>query len=235
VFIRYLTTAGQSRLEAGAAAAGPGTLASVDNLLAAFRAALPGADPARADDVARDLIARWSEPHRRYHTLDHLRFMLSIAADADPDVLLACWFHDAIYDPRRPDNEQASAALAVSALTGLGVPSTEVARLVLLTATHDPGPDDQNGLLLCDADLAILATSPAEYARYAVAVRDEYAHVHDDAFRIGRSAVLRKLLDIPAIYRLKRHQGWEKPARVNMHNEMSVLTDGLMTRQPFDP
>jgi predicted metal-dependent HD superfamily phosphohydrolase len=208
----------------------------VDELLAAFRAALPDADPSAADDAARALVARWTEPHRRYHTLEHLRFMLSIVdAVADPDVALACWFHDAVYDPRRADNEQVSADMARTVLASLRASADEVARLVLLTATHDPDPADHNGQLLCDADLAILATDPVTYARYAVAVREEYAHVPDDAFRAGRTAVLRKLLDLPVIYRLERHQKWEEPARVNMHNEMSVLTNGLMTRQPFDP
>jgi predicted metal-dependent HD superfamily phosphohydrolase len=227
---------GQDRRGYRASGTPAGRLASVDELLAAFRAALPDADPSAAGAAARNLIARWTEPHRRYHTLDHLRFMLSIVdGAADPDVTLACWFHDAVYDPQRADNEQVSADLARAVLTSLRAPADAVARLVLLTATHDPDPSDHSGQLLCDADLAILATEPASYARYAIAVREEYAHVPDDAFRAGRTAVLRGLLDRPAIYRLERHKKWEEPARVNMHNEMSVLTNGLMTRQPFDP
>ncbi|CCA57354.1 hypothetical protein SVEN_4068, partial [Streptomyces venezuelae ATCC 10712] len=75
---------------------------------------------------------------------------------------------------------------------------TEVARLVRLTTSHDPAPGDLNGETLCDADLAILATAPDTYQGYAAAVREEYAFVPDDAFREGRAAVLRHLLDSPA-------------------------------------
>jgi predicted metal-dependent HD superfamily phosphohydrolase len=221
----------------------------VDDLITGFRTALADLRGTAADDrstaAARDLIARWSEPHRHYHAIPHLRAMLSIvdddaraapaAADGSPRatpadlaaVRLACWFHDAIYDPRRPDNEEASAVLASSMLASLDCPGGEVARLVRLTATHDPDPEDHNGQLLCDADLAILAAPPQEYARYVAAIRAEYAHVPDEAFRAGRAAVLRSLLANPVLFRIEQHRrNWEEAARVNMHNEMSVLTDG---------
>ena len=81
-------------------------------------------------------------------------------APTDPDaVRLAAWYHDVAYDPERADNEQVSAARARAGLRGL-VPDArvdEVERLVLLTAGHDPAPDDANGAVLCDADLAVLA------------------------------------------------------------------------------
>src|SRR5687767_4640444 len=104
----------------------------------------PG-DPA----VAADLLRRWSEPHRRYHTLEHLQAVLAVvdehadlAADADA-VRLAAWYHDAVYEPFATDNEARSAALA---------PSEEVSRLVLLTAGHKVAVGDRNGALLADAD-----------------------------------------------------------------------------------
>src|SRR6266545_4870561 len=120
---------------------------SVDELPGRFRAALPPAvDARRADEVRADLLARWSEPHRHYHTLDHLAAVLSIVYITGP-VALAAWFHDAVYDPRRDDNEEASARLAEAALNALELPAdviAEVARLVRLTATHDPEPGDRN-------------------------------------------------------------------------------------------
>lgn len=78
----------------------------------------------------------------------------------------------------------------------------EVARLVRLTATHDPRPAVDAGALLCDADLAILAADPAGYDTYAAAVRWEYAHLPNEVFRAGRAAVLRSLLGRPALYRV---------------------------------
>lgn len=191
-----------------------------------------GKGPA-AGVAADDLIARWSEPQRHYHTAAHLERMLTIvdaSADQadDPDaVRLACWFHDAVYDPTRMDNEIRSAELAASVLAGLDQDRArvaEVVRLIYLTSAHAVDDGDRNGALLCDADLAILGTAPAEYATYARAVRKEYRHVADDAFAAGRIAVLGKLLDLSEIYHLPAHRAaWEQPARANMTGEIRAL------------
>jgi len=78
--------------------------------------------------------------------------------------------------------------------------------------------------LLCDADLAVLARSTDGYDRYAAAIREEYAHVPEEAFRAGRAAVLRHLLDLPAVYRLPRlRDRWEEPARANLRRELDAL------------
>lgn len=177
-----------------------------------------------------DLLARWSEPHRRYHDVDHLHAVLArvdlLAAEAeDPDVVrLAAWFHDAVYDPRSTDNESRSAALARDLLPGIGLAPQrvlEVARLVELTATHDPEAGDSDGAVLSDADLAVLASPPAAYARYAAGVRAEYHHLDDPAFAAGRSAVLRALLDRPALFRTAHGRtAWEVPARANVESEL---------------
>jgi predicted metal-dependent HD superfamily phosphohydrolase len=198
-----------------AAARGAGATAGEDALVAA----------------GEGLLARWREPQRHYHTVDHLTAMLSIVdAEGGTDaVRLATWFHDAIYDPHSPGeaNERDSAALARAELGALGVPESvavEVERLVLLTAGHAAAPGDIDGELLCDADLAVLARPPAEYDAYAAAVRREYAHVPDELFRAGRSAVLRSLLDLPALYRRPALAArWEAPARANLERELRAL------------
>ncbi|BCB85527.1 HD domain-containing protein [Phytohabitans suffuscus] len=197
------------------AARGAGATAGDDALVAAGEA----------------LLARWREPQRHYHTVDHLTAMLSIVdAEGGADtVRLATWFHDAVYDPRSPGdaNERESAELARAELTGLGVSAAvagEVERLVLLTAGHAAAPGDGDGELLCDADLAVLARPPAGYDDYAAAVRREYAHVPDELFRLGRAAVLRSLLDLPALYRRPAlAERWEAPARANLERELASL------------
>jgi predicted metal-dependent HD superfamily phosphohydrolase len=183
--------------------------------------------------VGEDLIARWSEPHRHYHTAEHLTFVLSIvdkfptAADDLDAVRLAAWFHDCVYDPRRTDNEIRSAELAATVLGKLDVDRdriAEIVRLVWLTTRHNVEEGDRNGALLCDADLAILATEQELYADYAAAVRQEYAHVPDDAFRAGRIAVLGKLLELPQLYHLAPlREAWETRARANVAAEISEL------------
>ncbi|WFE37092.1 metal-dependent phosphohydrolase [Micromonospora sp. WMMD998] len=193
-------------------------------------------DPAGVDRAGARLLAGWREPHRHHHTVAHLRTVLDVVdAYADrarhPDqVRLAAWGHDAVYDPRAGGdaNERASADLTGSLLTAAGVPAatvTGVRRLVLLTAGHEVGPDDPDGALLCDADLAVLAAAPADYDRYAAAIRREYAHVPEPDFRAGRADVLRHLLALPALYRLpETHARWEGPARANLRRELTTLS-----------
>ncbi|MER6009914.1 HD domain-containing protein [Streptomyces bluensis] len=185
---------------------------------------------------ADNLLKRWSEPQRRYHTLGHLTAVLDRIDELeeyadDPDaVRLAAWFHDAVYLPERSTNEERSARLAERALPEAGVPQAttdEVARLVRLTVTHDPADDDANGAVLCDADLAVLAAAPESYARYAGAVREEYSFVPDDAFRTGRAAVLRQLLGLPRLFRTPHgEREWEAPARRNIVAEIERLSGG---------
>jgi predicted metal-dependent HD superfamily phosphohydrolase len=194
-------------------------------------AALAGDSPTSRTEWAA-VVGNWSEPHRRYHDLAHLAAVLGLVgrlADSATDpgaVRLAAWYHDVAYDPERIDNEQVSADRARAGLRGL-VPDEridEVARLVLLTATHDPEPDDANGAVLCDADLAVLASPPEAYAAYASAVRAEYGHLSDEAFTAGRIAVLERLLGLPQLYRLPAvAEQWTARARANMTAELSLL------------
>jgi predicted metal-dependent HD superfamily phosphohydrolase len=177
------------------------------------------------------VVDAWSQPHRRYHDLAHLAAVLGLVralpGATDPDaVRLAAWYHDVAYEPDRADNEQVSAARARVGLRGL-VPDervAEVERLILLTAGHDPAPDDANGAVLCDADLAVLAGPPDAYAAYASAVREEYRHLPDAEFTAGRIAVLEHLLALPALYRTPEAAAqWADRAAANMTAELSLL------------
>jgi predicted metal-dependent HD superfamily phosphohydrolase len=207
----------------------------VERWRAAARGAGAGAADADLDAAGAYLLARWSEPQRQYHDVTHLSAVLDVVDGLaglapHPDrVRLAAWMHDAVYDPRAlgDANERDSAEFAEGLLTTLGVPaevSAEVARLVGLTAGHATTADDPDGELLCDADLAILASDGDRYAEYTAAIRREYAHVSDDAFRAGRRQVLRALLELPSIYRLAPlREAWESTARANLAGELTSL------------
>ena len=194
-------------------------------------AALAGDSPISRTEWAA-VVEAWSEPHRRYHDLAHLAAVLGLvgelgaAADDLDAVRLAAWYHDVVYDPSRTDNEEVSAARARAGLRGL-VPEArveEVTRLVLLTTGHDPAPDDRNGAVLCDADLAVLAGPPEAYAAYASAIREEYAHLSDEVFTAGRIAVLEHLLALRALYRLPAiADEWTPRARANLRAELALL------------
>ncbi|MCD9878231.1 HD domain-containing protein [Streptomyces guryensis] len=212
--------------------------ADADALRTRWTRALEGArSPAAGPDpapYADNLLARWQEPQRHYHTLAHLTAVLDHVDvlekyAADPDVVrLAAWFHDAVYFPDRSENEERSARLAERALPEAGVSdakTAEVARLVRLTVTHDPSAGDRDGQVLCDADLAILAAPPSAYAAYTAAVREEYHFVPSDAFREGRAAILRQLLGLPRLFRTPYGQEqWEATARYNLASELEMLS-----------
>lgn len=188
---------------------------------------------AAARDLGADLLRRWSEPHRRYHTTAHLLACLeavdALAAEAADGrrVRFAVWFHDAVYEGQPGADEEASAVLAEQALRALGLADDdgrEVARLVRLTAGHAPEPGDRDGAVLSDADLAVLAGSPEDYAAYAATVREEYAHVPAEAFASGRREVLEGLLARDPLFRTTTGNArWEARARHNVTTELTLL------------
>ena len=184
--------------------------------------------------IRERLVSAYDDPARGYHDLRHLREVLENLDDlvpADhPDrdaVVLAAWFHDAVYDAVG-DNEERSARLADAVLTQAGVPIPlveEVTRLVRLTAGHDPAADDLPGQLLCDADLAILAAGRERYDAYVAGVRQEYAEVPDADFRAGRKAVLEDLLAHDTLFHSEAaRERWEERARANVSAEVAALS-----------
>jgi predicted metal-dependent HD superfamily phosphohydrolase len=190
---------------------------------------LPQAAPLRDE-----LVAAYADPSRHYHDERHLSEVLErldeLAADGtafdDVPVRLAAWFHDAVYDCER-DAEERSAAWAEHELAGV-CPApvvAEVVRLVRGTETHAPEDGDANGAALSDADLAVLASTPARYAEYAADVRQEYGHLSDEEWRVGRGDLLRSLLDRDRLFHTPTGTArWEASARVNLEAELAGLT-----------
>jgi predicted metal-dependent HD superfamily phosphohydrolase len=185
------------------------------------------------ESLRDELAAAYADESRGYHDTRHLSevlerlFELSAAgAVFDPvPVLVAAWFHDAVYDGER-DAEERSAAWAEDALAPVATPElvAEVARLVRLTETHSPADEDVNGHALSDADLGILAASAERYAEYVAAVRREYAHIDDAGFAAGRLHVLEALAEKPALFHTDYARlHWEQPARENLARELDSL------------
>ena len=184
--------------------------------------------------VFTGLSRRYSEPSRFYHTLTHVAQMLhtvetrkQVVGVQDPSaVRLAVWFHDAVYDSRAGDDEEQSARLAADALSGWnisGATAATVERLILATKTHI-WSGDHDGALFLDADLAILGSDADSYARYARAIRQEYAWVPDADYRAGRRRVLANFLERPRLYQTPPlHDAWEVRARENLRAEIEQL------------
>ena len=200
-------------------------------LMARWDATLPH-QPA----LGEGLITRYSEPHRHYHTTEHLLQVLTmidqLAGDHDLFLVqLAAWYHDAVYavPAGQVSNEEASARLALRELSLVGLEQedlNQVARLVRLTETHLPGPRDPEGELLCDADLSILASDPAEYADYVAAIRAEYTNLPEQEFLAGRLVILTQFAD-REIFRTAKGRRLNDAARANLAREITELSDRL--------
>lgn len=195
-------------------------------LLTRWDEVLPGHDA-----LFLDLLDRWGEEHRKYHGRTHLLAVLEaldlLTAPARPprSVLLAAWFHDAVYRGIAGEDEEESARLAEERLEHSGLPADEVeevARLVRMTADHRPDPDDGPAALLSDADLSVLGGEPEAYARYLAAVRQDFAHIGDADFAAGRAAVVRQLLELDPLFHTARgRELWQDAARRNLRAELA--------------
>lgn len=158
--------------------------------------------------VRQALLARWSEPHRHYHALQHLGECLSAfeaasaLAEHPAEVEMALWFHDAVYDTRAADNEERSADWARDTLGAHGVDTAACERVhVLVMATrHTALPDTADARLLVDVDLSILGAGAERFAQYEAQIRSEYGFVPGWLFRRKRRAILQTFLDRPAIF-----------------------------------
>ncbi|KGD59708.1 hypothetical protein T9A_03257 [Alcanivorax jadensis T9] len=156
----------------------------------------------------QQLATHYNEPHRQYHTLDHVAACLGWLDDyrhlaADPLCLeLALWAHDVIYDPRAADNEARSADWFAQQFADSYLTDQQLARVheLIMATVHPHPPTDPDMALLQDIDLSILGADAELYDRYEGWIRREYDFVPEAAFRKGRSAVLRSFLDQAVIY-----------------------------------
>jgi pantetheine-phosphate adenylyltransferase len=193
--------------------------------------------PESVREIFDDLVKRYREHHRHYHTLNHILAcfeqvqQIRGAGGHVPDVVeIALWFHDAIYvvpDPERT-SEPKSAELAVAALDRLG--RSDLAELVrnaiLATGGGALASDDRlETRMTVEADLSILGADQMDYVEYVQQIRAEYSMVPPELFRAGRTEFMKVFLD-NKIFRLKEFAAFEEPAKRNIRSEMPVDPKG---------
>ncbi len=176
------------------------------------------------------LLSAYKEPQRAYHSLQHLNECLRVLDEAKasglmkrPDLVeMALWFHDAVYDPKGSENEALSAQMAVEAL-GDGEVARELARLIMLTKSHQPGEGLDDAWIL-DIDLAIFAQAPARVMEYERQIRVEYAWVPDAVYREKRAEILTGFLNRERIYLTTwARERFEERARENLRTLIAQL------------
>ena len=201
---------------------------------------------AQVAELGESLLQAWEQPHRAYHHSGHLSQMLAnldrlyahrTQGSTPLALVLAAWFHDAVYEGAPGEDERRSEQLANASLESLvtaglfdGDELQMVSLLVRATATHElpesadlpAGYERADIQFFLDADMAILAADSTRYRRYLRGVRSEYSHFDDEAFRTGRTTFLRSILGRERIFLSEQAlQLWEEPAQANLRAELS--------------
>jgi predicted metal-dependent HD superfamily phosphohydrolase len=204
------------------------------NLENYWREAWSGLGCAAPADAFTLLIDNYSQPQRHYHSLQHLQEcfekfeMLRTQCAAPSEVLLALWYHDAVYDTQAKDNEETSAALATTAMRAAGIVETCVARVhdLIMATRHSAEPTTADQAILLDIDLSILGAERERFAEYEQQIRNEYAWVPEELYRSGRTQVLNTFLQRPRIYSsVEFFTRYEVRARHNLQEAIDTLEE----------
>ena len=188
----------------------------------------------------QDIAMRYNETQRVYHSLQHIRQLFGQFEQVkhhlnEPHIIaLALFYHDVIYTPTCVDNELKSAEYAVESLNSyLSAEQCQyIYALIMMTASHQIDQIDElikhgkysDAAYLLDMDLSVLGASWSEYQQYAQAVRQEYAHISNVNYRVGRISVLKGLLAHQTLYLTDYyHSRLEEQARENIKREIKIL------------
>ena len=175
----------------------------------------------------------YSENHRFYHNPGHIKFLLALFQQFENEiedkqaVFFSIWFHDAIYDPQKKDNEKQSAKLAGEELQKISLPKEKISKiekLILATEKHSAENTDADGKLFLDFDLAILGAKDDVYDEYKNAIRSEYSFVPKEIYITERKRILQNFLQRDFIYFTQTMRGkFEEKARRNIEREILEL------------
>jgi predicted metal-dependent HD superfamily phosphohydrolase len=180
-----------------------------------------------------NLIQRYSETHRAYHTTQHLEECFHAfegargLAQSPGAVGIALFYHDAIYDTHAHDNEEKSAELACQMLARMGAEPSLLQSMtdLILVTRHAALPQTPDEQLVVDIDLSILGAAQERFDEYERQVRQEYSWVDNAMFCSVRSRILQEFLARPAIYGTTTFRDrLERPARENLKRSIAALT-----------
>jgi len=180
----------------------------------------------------KNLIQHYAEKHRYYHTIEHIKTSLNLFDKVknnltDPtSIEIALWFHDVIYIPRKNNNEEKSAELAISFLQALGFDQYRIQKIetLILLTKHPSKPNSKDEKFLIDIDLSVLGTTTEHYHHYELCIRKEYRFVPDYLYKKGRSKLLNSFLSLNTIYQTDYFRNnFEVQARNNLIYALSQL------------
>ncbi|MBU1127262.1 MAG: hypothetical protein ABIH88_00100 [Patescibacteria group bacterium] len=185
-----------------------------------------------SENIYKDLLLRYKESHRRYHNLSHLKecfveFEKVAHLLKNPDsVEMAIWYHDAIYNPKKQDNEEKSAMLFLKNAKELclsDIFKKDISQLILETK-HQKPPKENDAKFLIDIDLSILGKNKKRFEKYEEQIREEYCFVPKKEFNQKRKAFLESLLKRQNIYSTSFFKDkYERKTRENLANSINLL------------
>ncbi len=188
-------------------------------------------DRAVVDRFWHELVLHYNGKKRYYHNLTHIEHVYMnlvpfFNTAIPPEVMFAMFYHDAVYDVTRKDNEEQSTDLAHKVMTEIGVPAAiifETESLILATKVHEPTEDNTMNAFT-DADLCILGAGEKEYNAYLQNIRKEFSVYPDRLYNAGRKNVLQDFLEMPRIFKTDWFYNlYERQARLNLKREHSLL------------
>ncbi len=177
-----------------------------------------------------ELLKLYNSGKRYYHDLTHIINLMKLWEDNknqlvdDEVVYLAIWFHDAIYDAWKSNNEELSAEMAKEFLIKINFPVAKIDKVVEYihaTKTHEnPSQDSDLGFFL-DFDMSILGSEATIYDVYTQQIRDEYSFYPGFIYNRGRKKVLKSFIEKPFIYQTEEFRAkLETQARQNINREL---------------
>ncbi len=184
------------------------------------------------DKLFQALLKSYSEPHRAYHTLSHIKDCLNeldrsrYSTDNENEIKVAIWFHDAIYKPTATDNEEKSAQWAEKALVEAGVPHSAVRQIsdLIMATKHPCNPKSPDAKLLVDIDLSVLGRPSDVFNDYEEKIRVEYKRIPWFIYRKKRACLLKSFLNQDQIYLTKEFRDrYEAQARKNLEQSVAKL------------
>ncbi|WP_260955648.1 HD domain-containing protein [Pseudomonas citri] len=177
-------------------------------------------------------MRHYGEPHRAYHNCQHLeeclqvRQFINAPCRAPAEIDLALWFHDAIYEPLRSDNELRSAQWLDEVAHDSGLDGETRRRLygLIMVTRHDGAPTSVDEAVLVDTDLAILGASFDRFEEYGQQIRSEYQQVPMSVYGHKRRQVLEGFLARERIYTSAPYfDAFEQQARANLARAIAPI------------
>jgi predicted metal-dependent HD superfamily phosphohydrolase len=189
------------------------------------------ADAGLIDRCWQQLQKGYGSKKRHYHNWHHIQAMLQqldvvkhLLFDYHT-ALFAGFYHDAVYNVLKHNNEVKSAELAVLHLAQMKVPflqQQQCTELILATQHHVLSSNNDCNYFT-DADLSILGSPPAEYQHYVAAIRKEYAIYPDILYNKGRHKAMAHFLQMERIFKTDFFaELYEVQARENIKWELST-------------